>query len=180
MSEPVQPNAQVPPEIARYIEGVTPEGLQFDFLIGDWEVKGRRLKPDGSTLLEYTGRWNASYLKDKRMVIDHFSIHSPTGQEISSYVTLRTYSEVTSRWEMVGLAALTPAMNGEWYGQWRDGEMHLEASGRTPEGKLLRNKIRFFDISRGVFRWESRISVDAGASWLLSAALTASRIHELR
>jgi hypothetical protein len=178
VSEIMEKNTQVPPEVARYLKGVTPEGLQFGFLIGDWAVQGRRFKPDGSTLLEYTGRWTASYLHEERMVIDHFRILALTGQEISSYVTLRTYSEQTGRWEMVGLSALTPAMNGEWYGQWRDGEMHLDASGRMPDGKVLRNKIRFFEIGRDTFRWESRISIDDQQTWLLVAALTASRIYE--
>jgi hypothetical protein len=38
---------------------------------------------------------------------------SVTGQAISSYVTLRTYSETHRRWEMAGLAALQPAGTAE-------------------------------------------------------------------
>ena len=109
------------------MKGGNAESLQFEFLIGDWDVKGMRYKPDGSVLLEYKARWSAHYLNGKRMIIDDFKTYSPSGQEVSSYVTLRTYSEVTGRWEMAGLSALQPAMNGEWFGLWKDGEMRLEA-----------------------------------------------------
>jgi hypothetical protein len=38
--------------------------------------------------------------------------------------------------------------------------MHLDASGRTLDGQVLHNKIRFFEINRDTLRWESRISID--------------------
>jgi hypothetical protein len=35
MSEPTAPFPKVPPDVARYLKGATPEARQFDFLIGD-------------------------------------------------------------------------------------------------------------------------------------------------
>ncbi|MGZ5781068.1 MAG: hypothetical protein ACXWIN_08940, partial [Burkholderiaceae bacterium] len=116
MSESKEQTQQVPPDVLRYLKGAPPESLQFDFLIGDWDVTGTRYKPDGSVLMQYKAVWNATYLNDKRMVMDDFKALAPTGQEISSYVTLRTYSEVTHRWEMSGLSALQPTMNAAWSG----------------------------------------------------------------
>ncbi|MBI3897151.1 MAG: hypothetical protein HY308_02515 [Gammaproteobacteria bacterium] len=109
------------------------------------------------------------------MIVDDFKAYAPTGQAISSYVTLRTYSEATRRWEMTGLAALQPAMNSQWYGEWKDGEMLLDAAGKDPAGNSVRTKIRFFNIAKNSFSWESDISRDEGKTWVKTAALFASR-----
>jgi len=169
---------QVPPEVARYLKGSSPEGRQFDFLIGDWDVAATRYKEDGSTLFQYKASWNAKYLNDGRMIVDDFKAYAPTGQAVSSYVTLRTYSEATHRWEMAGLSALQPAASAEWYGELKDGEMLLDASGKDPAGNLIKTKIRFFNIATNSFNWESRVSRDEGKTWIKTASLLASRVSQ--
>ena len=166
---------QVPPDVLRYLQGPSPESRQFDFLIGEWDVAATRYKEDGSVLLQYRANWKAQHLNERRMVMDDFKALAPTGQHVSSYVTLRTYSEVNQRWEMAGLAALQPAVQAQWFGQWRDGEMQLTAVGNNPTGGTIHNKIRFFNITELSFSWESRISHDEAASWVLSASLQATR-----
>jgi hypothetical protein len=170
-----EPAMQLPPEVTRYLKGAPPEGRQFDFLIGHWDVAATRYGSDGSIVLEYRASWNARHLNDGRMVMDDFKSRAPDGREISSYVTLRTYCETTGRWEMAGLAALQPAANAQWNGQFKDGEMQLEAKGANPEGKTVLTRIRFFDISQERFSWESRVSVDGGATWMRQASLIATR-----
>jgi hypothetical protein len=167
---------QVPPEVARYLKGPLPEGQQFDFLIGDWDVAATRYKEDGSPLFQYKASWNAKYLNDGRMIVDDFKAYAPTGQAVSSYVTLRTYSEATHRWEMAGLSALQPAASAEWYGELKDGEMLLDASGKDPAGKMVKTKIRFFNIAKNSFSWESKVSRDESKTWIKTASLLASRV----
>jgi hypothetical protein len=166
---------QVPPDIARYLRGSTPESRQFDFLIGDWDIAASRYKPDGSLLLQYQGSWSARHLNEGRMVFDDFKALAPTGKEISSYVTLRTYSETTHRWEMSGLAAFQPATVAQWYGHWKDGEMQIEVTGNDAAGNPIRNRIRFFLIESNSFSWESKICFDDGTTWIQAASLTATR-----
>jgi hypothetical protein len=166
----------VPPEVARYLKGATPETRQFDFLIGDWNVDGTRYRSDGSVLITYKGSWSARYLNEGRMVLDDFKVLAPTGEIISSFVTLRSYCEVTARWELQGLGALQPAAPVEWYGHWKDGEMLLEAVGKNPQGATVRTRIRFFDIQPQLFSWESKISADQGQVWTRFAALKANRV----
>lgn len=175
MNESKEQTPQIPPDVLRYLKGAPPESLQFDFLIGDWDVAGTRYNPDGSVQMQYKASWTAKYLNDKRMVMDDFKALAPTGQDVSSYVTLRTYSEVTHRWEMSGLSALQPAMNAAWSGVWRDGEMQIEAVGKMPNGGTMMNRIRFFQIEKNSFKWESRISLDEGKNWGLNASLIATR-----
>lgn len=176
MSESNKQSLQVPPDVARYLKGAPPESRQFDFLIGDWDVAASKYKEDGSLLFQYKASWTAKYLNEGRMVMDEFKAYFPTGQEISSYVTLRTYSEKTRRWEMAGLSALQPAANAQWFGEWKDGEMLLDAVGSNPEGATINNKIRFFNIEKNSFTWDSRISDNSGKTWTKAASLLVSRI----
>jgi hypothetical protein len=169
---------QVPPEVARYLKGPSPEGQQFDFLIGDWDVAATRYKEDGSPLIQYKATWNAKYLNEGRMIVDDFKAYAPTGQAVSSYVTLRTYSEATRRWEMAGLSALQPAASAEWYGELKDGEMVLDASGKDLAGNTVKTKIRFFNIAKNSFSWESKVSRDEGKTWIKTASLLASRVSQ--
>lgn len=169
---------QVPPEVMRYLKGPPPEGQQFDFLIGNWDVAATRYKEDGSPLFQYKASWNAKYLNEGRMIVDDFKAFAPTGQAVSSYVTLRTYSEATHRWEMAGLSALQPAASAEWFGELKDGEMQLDAIGKDPAGKLVKTKIRFFNIETNSFSWESKVSRDEGKTWVKTASLLASRVSQ--
>jgi hypothetical protein len=108
--------------------------------------------------------------------MDDFKALAPNGQPISSYVTLRTYSEATRRWEMTGLQALQPAVSAAWHGVWVDGEMVTEAKGKDPSGSSINTKIRFFNISKSGFSWESSISRDDGKTWWRAASLEAFRV----
>jgi hypothetical protein len=175
VQEPKSQAPPVPPDVARYLSGAPPESHQFDFLIGDWTIAATRYKEDGSTLFQYKATWHVKYLNEKRMIIDDFKAYAPSGQEVSSYVTLRTYSEANHRWEMAGLAALQPAANAEWFGEWNDGEMLIQATGKDPAGTVFRTKIRFFHIARDSFEWESQVSRDDDKTWSKTATLLASR-----
>ena len=169
---------QIPPEVARYIKPPVSESKQFDFLIGDWGVEATRFKEDGSPLFKYRASWNAVHLNDGRMVMDDFKALAPDGQPISSFVTLRTYSEATQRWELTGLQALQPSMPMEWHGVFSDEEMLLDATGKAPSGDVIKTRIRFFDISADAFSWESSMSLDQGNSWRRSAELRAVRVQK--
>ena len=119
-----------------------------------------------------------AFSNDGRMIVDDFKAYAPTGEAVSSYVTLRTYSEASHRWEMAGLSALQPAASAEWYGELKDGEMLLYASGKDPAGNLVKTKIRFFDIAKNSFNWESKVSRDEGKTWVKTASLLASRASQ--
>jgi hypothetical protein len=75
-----------------------------------------------------------------------------------------------------GLAALQPTSAVEWHGVWQNGQMMLDASGQGPDGKPLMTRIRFFQIEKGSFSWESEVSRDTGRTWSRSAMLKAFRV----
>jgi hypothetical protein len=165
----------VPPEVLRYLQAPPPEAKQFDFLIGEWSVEATRYQDDGTPAFNYAASWIAKHLNDGRMVLDDFKTLDPTGTPVSSFVTLRTYSEVTKRWEMAGLQALQPSVAIEWHGTFKDAEMHLDAIATLPGGDRVHTKIRFFEISPASFLWESSASFDQGSTWRKTASLKAMR-----
>jgi len=166
---------QVPPEVARYLRGPGSESKQFDFLVGDWAVEATRYNEDGTPAFNYPASWSARYLNEGRMVMDDFQALGPSGAPVSSFVTLRTYSELTKRWELVGLQALQPSVPTEWHGTSKDGQMLLDAIATLPNGNRVHTKIRFFDINPESFSWESSMSLDQGNTWRKTASLKAKR-----
>ena len=171
------PNTEtIPPHIVRYLAGAPEEAGQFEFLIGRWTVQGRRYDASGSVQLRYQARWRAEYLHDRRMVLDDFTFVSPSGEEVSSFLTLRTFAPASSRWEIAGLAALEPGLNGQWNGCSVGTEMHLYAEIRMPDGTILHNRERFYNIEPNSFQWESENSSDGRATWILVSNLIANRV----
>jgi hypothetical protein len=67
---------------------------------------------------------------------------------------------------MSGLAAFQPAAVAQWYGEWKDGEMQIEAIGKDPTG----NPIGFFSIESNRF-----FPGKAELVWILGSSLTATR-----
>ena len=176
MTSDKTPNPSLPPEISAYLKGAaTKAHLQFDFLIGDWDVVANRYAADGSVDVTYQAIWSAQYINDKRMIIDDSKALAPTGEPVSSFVTLRTYSEARGRWEITGLQALQPALTAEWFGEFIEGEMFLHAAITTPDGSSVQSTIRFFDISQRKFLWENKMSFDGGKSRIEIASLMAIR-----
>lgn len=170
-TSPTQP----PPEVLRYLGGPPAESRQFDFLIGDWNVEATRYKEDGTPGFHYKAVWSARALNEGRMVMDDFKALGPNGSPISSFVTLRTYSELTKRWELVGLQALQPSVPTQWYGVASEGEILLEAISNLPDGQRVHTKIRFHEIALDSFSWGSSMSLDGGKTWRKTASLQARR-----
>jgi hypothetical protein len=176
VSQAEDPTALVPIEgILAYRQRLPKEASQFDFLLGDWQARATRFRPDGSEIGSYAGTWRARHLHDARMVLDEFTARLDDGSEISYMATLRTFSTATRRWEMTFLVAHQPQLITSFSGVFEDGEMKLAGSGRTLEGDPVLSRVRFFDITPTGFQWENRVSLDDGATWYRDSAISAHR-----
>ena len=176
MSQAEDPTALVPIEgILAYRQGPPEEASQFDFLLGEWQARTTRYRPDGSEIGGYPGTWRARHLHDGRMILDEFTARLEDGSEISYMATLRTFSPATRRWEMTFLIAHQPQLITSFSGSFEDGEMKLEGSGRTLAGQPVLARVRFFEITPTSFQWETRVSLDRGATWYRDSAIAAHR-----
>ena len=176
MSQVEDPTALVPIEgILSYRQGVPKEASQFDFLLGEWDARTTRYRPDGSAIGGYAGNWRAHHLHDGRVILDEFTARLDDGSEISYMATLRTFSTGTQRWEMTFLIAHQPQLITAFSGIFKDGEMKLDGSGHTLAGQPVLARVRFFDITPTSFQWENRVSLDEGATWYRDSTISARR-----
>jgi hypothetical protein len=176
MSQIDDPTALVPMEgILSYLKGVPKQAAQFDFLLGEWDARTTRYRPDGSEIGGYDGTWRARHLHEARMILDEFTARLNDGSEISYMATLRTFSTTTQRWEMTFLIAHQPQLIASFSGVFENGEMLLDGSGRTLTGQPVLARVRFFDITPTSFQWENRASLDEGATWHRDSAISARR-----
>lgn len=148
----------------------------FDFLIGDWTLKGTRLNPDGTINGEYKGTWNAQFIDDGRIILDNVTWFNSDGTKESFYPTLRTFSPETNRWEMTYMASLSYMHSESFRGQFIDGEGHFDAVvGIAPE-KSVKAKVRFYNIKENSLDWSMKFSSDDGKSWFIARKFTAKRV----
>jgi len=176
MSQVDDPTALVPIEgILAYRQGTPKEASQFDFLLGEWEARTTRYRPDGSEIGAYPGSWRARHLHDARIVLDEFTARLDDGSELSYMATLRTFSTAMQRWEMTFLIAHEPQRITSFSGVFEHGEMRLQGAGHTLEGLPVVARVRFFDITPTSFEWENRVSLDEGSTWYRDSSISARR-----
>jgi len=131
---------------------VDPAYRQFDFWLGQWEVR----KPDGS--LAGSNRIEKEY--DGCVLHERYA--TPGGYRGES---LNTYDPARQVWHQtwVDNSGLLLLLEGHLV----DGRMVLEGAGRGPDGAAVRHRITWTPNPDGSVRqfWES---TDAGGAWTVA------------
>ncbi|RZJ13676.1 MAG: hypothetical protein EOP39_00415 [Rubrivivax sp.] len=144
------------------------EAAQFDFLVGQWElevtpkVSGLAAMIHGSPRL--VGSWKAWRSFDGFGLDDELRVVDASGNPLSLNHTQRVYDAKARRWLVSGLDVYR-ARFASSNGQWQGGEMLLEGSGQTNDGKPVLMRTRFFAISGDSFKMRQDRSLDNGANW---------------
>jgi hypothetical protein len=147
---------------------VPAEAAQFDFLVGHWELEvtpkvgGLAAMVHGTPRL--VGSWKAWRAFDGYGVDDELRIFDASGNPASFNHTLRIFDSKTKRWLITGLDVYRTRF-GSASGQWQDGEMRIEGSGQTVDGKTLLTRTRFTEITAERFKMRQDRSTDNGATW---------------
>lgn len=148
--------------------GPPAEAAQFDFLVGQWELEvtpkvgGLAALIHGAPRL--VGGWKAWKAFDGHGVDDELRILDASGNPVSLNHSQRIFDPKTQRWLVTGLDVYR-ARFGSASGQWQDGEMRLQGSSQTAEGKPVLTRTRFFEITAERFKMRQDRSLDNGASW---------------
>lgn len=144
------------------------EAAQFDFLVGQWELE---VSPKVSSLAamihgapKLVGSWKAWKSFDGLGLDDELRIVDASGNPVSLSHAQRIYDSKARRWLVSGLDVYR-ARFGSSTGQWQDGEMRLEGSGQTADGKPMLTRTRFSEITPERFKMRQDRSYDNGASW---------------
>lgn len=144
------------------------EAAQFDFLIGQWELE---VSPKVSGLVamihgapKLAGSWKAWKAFDGLGVEDELRIVDAGGNPKSLVHSLRLYDARGRQWMVTGLDVYR-ARFGQSQGSWQAGELRLDGSGQTAEGKPMLTRTRFSEITADRFKMRQDRSYDNGANW---------------
>jgi hypothetical protein len=150
--------------------GATParEAAQFDFLVGQWEVA---LQPKIGSLAKLihgqptlTGSWKAWRAFDGMGVDDELRVVDGSGNPATLTHAQRIYDAKAQRWLISSLDVYRVRFSSAT-AQWQGGEMRVDGSGTSADGKPMLTRTRFHDITADGFKMRQDRSTDNGASW---------------
>ncbi|MGH7607524.1 MAG: DUF1579 domain-containing protein [Gemmatimonadales bacterium] len=139
----------------------------FDFLMGEWRVRHRILRPlKGGSWSEFEGHCSERPLMDGRGNVEEHRFERPSG--VTWGVAVRSYDPKTAEWAIwwidsrVPHGAMDPPMKGRF-----EGGVGTFYSDSTLDGKPI--QVRFVWIANdGRPHWEQAYSEDGGATWAVN------------
>lgn len=138
----------------------------FDFLMGAWNVAGRRLErplSGSQSWYDCNGTVTARPVWAGDANLDEADFEGRTGR--IEGLTLRVYNEETREWSLywgTRTRGLIPLPNVGAFDEHGVGEFFCR---EDFEGRPIVCRYRWCDITRESCRWEQAFSVDDGATW---------------
>jgi len=127
---------------------------QFDFWIGEWELSWK--DPQKGMV---KGKNVITKEMNDKVIYEHFSdpINNYFGASWSVYDTL------IGKWKQTWVDDQGSYL--DFRGEFKDGKMTLQREYTSPGGKLVRQRMTFYNISKHRLDWVWEGSTDNGASW---------------
>lgn len=143
-----------------------PDGQNaFDFFVGDWVGKNRRLTDyfsENARWVEFESHSTARMLWDGRGNLDETVFHRPQGDLIGS--TIRIYDPSTRLWALFFAAPGNFEIGIPQIGAFKDGIGEFFAN-EVFGGKHVFVRFRWTRTDSDCPKWEQAFSMDAGRSW---------------
>ncbi|MEU4834297.1 hypothetical protein [Streptosporangium sp. NPDC023615] len=138
----------------------------FDFLVGTWDVVNRRR----TDALDDTSEW------EEFPGVSHASRHFEGGANFDEItfptkgfggVTLRLFDVEREQWSLYWSSSLTGTLYPPVVGRFTGGRGEFYGDD-THEGKEVRTRFVWSDITERSVRWEQAFSVDGGETWVIN------------
>lgn len=150
----------------------------FDFLIGDWSVRHRRLKrrlAADTEWIEFVGRASARKILGGLANIDEMTIDLPSGPYVGA--TLRLFNPGTGLWSIYWMDSRNPALDPPVVGGFA-GSRGLFYGDDTFEGRPIRIRFVWIVLSTSACTWEQAFSDDMGQSWETNWTMEFTRLGQ--
>jgi len=137
----------------------------FDFMIGTWDAELKRLDhplTGSHNWIDFKGVQITRKVWDGRANLDEFYVDS-ADLKIEG-LTLRLYNPKTNEWNLYWANARRGLVDPPVVGRWRDGRGEFYGDD-THEGKPIRVRYVWSDITADSARFEQSFSVDGGTTW---------------
>ena len=149
-----------------------PEGADaFSPIIGDHKCLMTYRGEDGELTEKADCRWHWYYKFEGHMVQDDFYMFSDQGDVVWTGSTLRTFEPGKARWNNMFLGSHGTGFGRMFHGSSVGDEVHLEVDLDNPDGSTYQNRIFYYEVSDGAFRWRQERSDDEGKTWKVSVAV---------
>ena len=136
----------------------------FDFLVGEWRVHHRRLKPDSDEWVDFEGTSSNRKLMDGGANMEEHALNAPNGAYRA--VALRAYDSKTRQWAIWWLDGRYPAgpIGPPVKGRFENGIGSFYGD-YAQDGKPMRVRFLWSNITPTSARWEQSSSSDGGKTW---------------
>jgi len=147
----------------------SPESHEFDFWIGDWIIRQKILRQDG-TWLELDAKTSVSPALDGFALVEHwegevqFFWEGMQSVEPMKGLSVRSYDVQSGKWIIHWMDTRTPHFGASYTGNFSKGKGEFFREWETPQGKRM-GRITFSDITPDSVYWELAISGDEGQTW---------------
>lgn len=157
----------------------SPESREFDFWIGDWNIRQKVMRQDG-TWLALDARTSVSPALDGCALIEHwegkvqFFWEGMRSVQPMKGLSVRSYDPATGKWFIHWMDSRTPHFGTPYTGNFQEGKGEFFSEWETSQGKRM-GRITFSNITRGSVHWELAISSDEGQTWTTIWVMEMSR-----
>jgi hypothetical protein len=159
---------------AALVGTASPSGIHdFDFQVGHWRVHHRRLKPGTQQWVEFDGTVANRALIDGSANLEEHDIPAPTGAYRA--VGLRAYDAKTREWAIWWLDGRYPSLLGAPVKGRFEGGVGRFFADYEQDGKPMRGRFLWSDITPKAARWEQAASSDGGQTWAPNWIMTLER-----
>jgi hypothetical protein len=139
----------------------------FGPMMGDHRCVLTYRGPGGELNQTASCRWKWYYKFDGRMVQDDFWMYGEDGEPVWAGSTIRTWDLAKNQWNNMFLGVHDSGFGRMFHGVPVGDEVHLTVDGEDPDGRKHLNRIFFYDVEDGAFKWRQERSYDAGETWAL-------------
>jgi hypothetical protein len=136
----------------------------FDFLFGEWRVHHHRLKPNSQEWVDFEGTCSNRKLMDGGANMEEHALNAPYGAYRA--IGLRAYDSKTGQWAIWWLDGRYPSgpLDPPVKGRFEKG-IGTFYSDYTQDGKPMRGRLQWSNITPTSARWEQASSSDGGKTW---------------
>lgn len=148
----------------------------FDFLMGDWKIRHQRLKTrlaGSDEWLEFDGRVSARKILDGLGNVDENVINLPGGPYHA--ISLRLFDPKTTQWSIHWVDGRKSQIDPPVVGRFVGGR-GLFFGDDFHEGRQVRVRFMWSEITPVSARWEQAFSVDGEKTWETNWVMNFSRV----
>ena len=154
-----------------------PHRNDFDFLMGQWLVRHRRLEKrlaNDTNWIEFAGSASASKILNGLGNLDEITIPMPGDPYVGA--TLRLFNPTTQLWSIYWADTRYPELGPAVVGRF-DGSHGVFFGDDTSGGTPVRVRFIWNAVSATVCTWEQAFSIDAGLTWEINWTMEFIRSH---